>query len=719
MPQTNWWSADTPSLGGGGTAADLALRKKGQSYAQAIMNQAIGNEPVYSRAQGMAKMGMGALGGVLNGLDARQENQGRQDLANAIMGLQGPASAGGLPGAPSTAGGPSGAGRAAKGPMSLTGDIGQYAKAIQANESGGRYDALGPVTKSGDRAHGAYQVMGANIPEWTKAALGRSMTPAEFVADPAAQDAVFAHRFGSYVDKYGNPQDAASAWFTGRPLAQGGNSRDVLGTSGNVYVDKFNRSLASLGSQPAAPTQVAAAHVPATQPQPAGPDAPAPAQAPPPGVAQVTDNRPAWAYPVGNEPGAFQPAPTAQADLPAPGARPVSYDAMGGYTPDGQDAGFFIPPGPAPAPMPVLGAPAIGGAGLTMQSDPDLPVPALPGPLSADLAPVDPNAGAPLPPMRPDQASLVPPPPLPPIRPGDLPANPADVPAPGAQQTMLIQPPNAPLGLPDSSNSNDAGAGAFARAGMGAPQSRGAMLADAISGGPQTTGSLPHGVVIPPGSNAGPPAGPNGPVPGSGGSAATTASAASPSLGQRFAEAIGLSSPSPAASAGPGGAIDKRALLAQIISSPYASPAMVDFALKQANPEWQKLNDGTLYDPRSGKFMSAPTQPFTLSEGQARFGNDNRQVAGVAKAPEFKETGKNAYGDTTYGFVSPADADRDAVRGTRRCRSGGPTWSGRIDNPRSAARRRPEDLERDAVEEHRHQRGASRQRLRYPRCARR
>src|SRR5688500_8767678 len=46
-------------------------------------------------------------------------------------------------------------------------------QAIAGIESGGRYNAIGPRTKNGDRAYGKYQVMGNNVPVWTKAALGR------------------------------------------------------------------------------------------------------------------------------------------------------------------------------------------------------------------------------------------------------------------------------------------------------------------------------------------------------------------------------------------------------------------------------------------------------------------------------------------------------------------------------------------------------------------
>ncbi|MGV2188754.1 hypothetical protein ACQZ4Q_08060 [Agrobacterium vitis] len=130
-----------------------------------------------------------------------------------------------------------------------TGSMAQYAQAIKNIESGGgNYSALGPVTGSGDRAYGAYQVMGSNVAPWTKQALGKSLTPDEFLKDPSAQDAVFNQQFGKSVSKYGNPQDAASVWFTGRPQSQGGGAKDILGTSGSQYVEKFNASVSKMGT---------------------------------------------------------------------------------------------------------------------------------------------------------------------------------------------------------------------------------------------------------------------------------------------------------------------------------------------------------------------------------------------------------------------------------------------------------------------------------------
>jgi hypothetical protein len=118
----------------------------------------------------------------------------------------------------------------------------QYGRAISAIESGGRYDELGPVTKTGDRAYGKYQVMGENIPEWTRAALGRSMTPQQYLQDTAAQEAVFKHRFGQYVQRYG-PSGAARAWFAGEGGMNNPNARDQLGTSVADYERKFNSGL--------------------------------------------------------------------------------------------------------------------------------------------------------------------------------------------------------------------------------------------------------------------------------------------------------------------------------------------------------------------------------------------------------------------------------------------------------------------------------------------
>jgi hypothetical protein len=118
-------------------------------------------------------------------------------------------------------------------------------KHVESN--GGNYTILGPViTKGmyrGDRAYGAYQMMGRNIPSWSKEALGYSLTPQQLLARPDLQDKIFDFRFARDVKKYGSPQDAASVWFTGHPLSTAGNRSDQLGTTARGYAAKFTQGM--------------------------------------------------------------------------------------------------------------------------------------------------------------------------------------------------------------------------------------------------------------------------------------------------------------------------------------------------------------------------------------------------------------------------------------------------------------------------------------------
>ena len=108
----------------------------------------------------------------------------------------------------------------------------------------GDYSAVGPVVEKGmykgQRALGRYQVMPGNIASWTKAAVGRSYTPEEFLASPEIQDAVATHQLSLSRDKHGTWEDAASVWFTGRPVSQAGNASDGF-TTAPAYIDKFRR----------------------------------------------------------------------------------------------------------------------------------------------------------------------------------------------------------------------------------------------------------------------------------------------------------------------------------------------------------------------------------------------------------------------------------------------------------------------------------------------
>lgn len=121
--------------------------------------------------------------------------------------------------------------------------VDKIANAIAQVESGGRYNAVGPTTAKGNRAYGKYQVMDFNIPNWTKEALGRSLTPQQFLNSPRAQEAVAQYKFTQLLNKYGNPADVASVWFSGRPVSRAGNSSDVTGTTVPQYVQRVLNNL--------------------------------------------------------------------------------------------------------------------------------------------------------------------------------------------------------------------------------------------------------------------------------------------------------------------------------------------------------------------------------------------------------------------------------------------------------------------------------------------
>ena len=149
------------------------------------------------------------------------------------------------------------------------GDMTPFADAIKVVESSGNYSATGPTVK-GDKAYGAYQVMGNNIPSWTKEALGVSMTSEQFLASPEAQDVVFNVKFRQYLNKYGTPEDAASAWFTGGPRSTGAGKSDG-GSTTEQYISKFMAALpggAPQGASPSPQGQPTGATAPPLQGQP-------------------------------------------------------------------------------------------------------------------------------------------------------------------------------------------------------------------------------------------------------------------------------------------------------------------------------------------------------------------------------------------------------------------------------------------------------------------
>lgn len=120
----------------------------------------------------------------------------------------------------------------------------RYRDAIASIESrgSGDYAAVGPTHSKMGRALGRYQIMEANIGPWSQAALGRQITPEQFMADPALQDAIFDHKFGGYVNQYG-PEGAAQAWFAGPGGVGKTERKDVLGTNVGAYGQRFMSAL--------------------------------------------------------------------------------------------------------------------------------------------------------------------------------------------------------------------------------------------------------------------------------------------------------------------------------------------------------------------------------------------------------------------------------------------------------------------------------------------
>lgn len=100
------------------------------------------------------------------------------------------------------------------------------------------YSLQSKPSRNGDRAYGKYQIMGSNVPSWSREALGYPMTPQQFLSNPEAQEKVARYHIQKYYDKYKNPDDVYSSWFSGRPVSKAGNAKDVYGTSVPMYLKK-------------------------------------------------------------------------------------------------------------------------------------------------------------------------------------------------------------------------------------------------------------------------------------------------------------------------------------------------------------------------------------------------------------------------------------------------------------------------------------------------
>jgi len=106
---------------------------------------------------------------------------------------------------------------------------------VESSGSGG-YTAVSTRTKYG-RAYGKYQVLKTNIGKWTRRAVGRRMTPKEFLNDSEAQD-LTAQLVIQELLNYYEPKEVAVIWFTGEVNPPEG-IRDAYGTTPKQYQEEF------------------------------------------------------------------------------------------------------------------------------------------------------------------------------------------------------------------------------------------------------------------------------------------------------------------------------------------------------------------------------------------------------------------------------------------------------------------------------------------------
>lgn len=301
--------------GQGGTKLTPDQIEAQRKIAAALMKQGMDFSPVGHWSQGLARVAQGVMGAVDDRIatSAEKDNSAYNDsIIKALLGGSGSPS-------PSAAVMPTttGAGNemAATSPA-VAGGPEAYRNAIASIESAGSgdYAAVGPTHPKLGRALGRYQIMEANIGPWSQEALGRAVTPEEFMADPKLQDAIFDKKFGGYVQQYG-PEGAAQAWIGGPGGVGKLGRKDSLGTSVGAYGSKF---LNALGPQVAAATPQAAIEAtapasgyvdPTVSAQPDAPALPAPTTiAPPPAVASVPPQQVAQAMPSQSQGQAVNPA---------------------------------------------------------------------------------------------------------------------------------------------------------------------------------------------------------------------------------------------------------------------------------------------------------------------------------------------------------------------------------------------------------------------------
>jgi hypothetical protein len=358
---------------GGNTGLTYEELKRRRAIADAV---AVQKRPFPKTfGEGLTALGEGIGEGVnnyrLSAMEAEGKAKGKAEVERLLGGGDGPVVL-----APDVAPAPDAPAPApAAAPVADAGEVPPIVparrQAIGGIESGGAkdpYRAVGVPTKYG-RALGRYGVVEANVAPWTAAALGKPMTPQEFLANDAAQDAVFDHRFGQYAAKHGE-EGAARAWFAGE---RGMNNLAATDAHKRLSVADYGKDYLKRLDPRAG---ITAALQQRQAPPPVGPvvtsdEGPV---APPTGPVQVASLTPPGASPAPALPSAGPPPmmgpagvpenPITPTDIPARPPQFAQLPGMGGAPPPGAVAGAF--PGspsaaaaPPPAPPPAAAPPPV------------------------------------------------------------------------------------------------------------------------------------------------------------------------------------------------------------------------------------------------------------------------------------------------------------------------------------------------------------------------
>lgn len=96
--------------------------------------------------------------------------------------------------------------------------IDDFVAAIGGQESSGDYNAENGRTK----AYGKFQILPSNWPSWSSeyASNVLNISTRELPKTPENQEAVAKYKMQQYYNKYGNWEDVASMWYSGKPFSQ-------------------------------------------------------------------------------------------------------------------------------------------------------------------------------------------------------------------------------------------------------------------------------------------------------------------------------------------------------------------------------------------------------------------------------------------------------------------------------------------------------------------